>query len=196
VPQFLSAALTAPATYTLSGFLRGQGGTEHAMREAVASGARFVVLDAALARIDMTEDEVGLAFLWRCGAASRDLGSPSYVELAHTFVGEGLKPLSPVRIRGSRTDGDLALTWVRRTRLGGDSWDVLEVPLGETEERFEIDILDGPTVKRTLTTTEPAATYTAAQQTADFGSPQSSVSLRVYQMSATRGRGTAAAASV
>ena len=156
VLQFLSAILTAPATYTLTGLLRGQGGTEHAMRTPVVAGARFVLLDGALARIDMTEDEVGLAFNWRCGPASRDLGSPSYVQLAHTFHGEGLKPLSPVHIRGTRTGGDLNLAWMRRTRIGGDSWDSIDVPLGETQERYEIDILDGTTVKRTLIATRPA----------------------------------------
>ena len=190
VLQFLSAVLTAPATYTLTGFLRGQAGTEHAMRAPLAAGARFVLLDGALARIDLTEDEIGLAFNWRCGPASRDLGSPNYVQLAHTFAGEGLKPLSPVHVRGTRTGGDLNLTWVRRTRIGGDCWDAIEVPLGEAEERYEIDILDGATVKRTLTATAPAATYTAAQQTADFGAPQILVSLRIHQISATRGRGT------
>jgi Gene Transfer Agent (GTA)-like protein/putative tail protein len=190
VLQFLSAVLTAPVTYTLTGFLRGQGGTEHAMRMPLPAGARFVLLDGAVARIDMTEDEVGLAFSWRCGPASRDLGSPSYVQLAHAFRGEGLKPLSPVHIRATRSGGDLHLTWVRRARIGGDSWDAIDVPLGETEERYEVDILDGATVKRTLTATAPAATYTAAQQTADFGAPQLAISLRIYQMSVTRGRGT------
>ncbi|HWE18282.1 MAG TPA: glycoside hydrolase TIM-barrel-like domain-containing protein [Hyphomicrobiaceae bacterium] len=190
VLQFLSAVLTAPATYTLTGFLRGQGGTEHAMRAPLPAGARFVLLDGAVARIDMTEDEIGLAFTWKCGPASRDLGSPNYVELAHTFVGEGLKPLSPVHVRATRSAGDLTLTWVRRTRIGGDAWDGIDVALGEPEERYEIDILDGATVKRTLTATSPAAAYTAAQQTADFGAPQASISLRIHQLSATRGRGT------
>jgi len=190
VLQFLSAVLTAPATYTLTGFLRGQTGTEHAMRSPLAAGARFVLVDGAVARIDMTDDEIGLAFNWKCGPANRDIGSPNYVQLAHTFVGEGLKPLSPVHVRGARASGDLSLTWVRRTRMGGDSWDGVDVPLAEDEEAYEIDILDGSTVKRTIAVTSPTATYTAAQQTSDFGAPQSSVSLRVYQMSATRGRGT------
>jgi hypothetical protein len=196
VLQFLSAVLTAPATYALTGFLRGQGGTEHAMRAPLGAGARFVLVNDAVARIGMVEDEIGLAFNWRCGPASRDLGSPHYVQVAHTFRGEGLKPLSPAHVRGARSGGDLLLTWVRRTRLGGDSWDGIDVPLGETEERYEIDILDGATVKRTLTATTPAATYTAAQQTADFGAPQPSIALRIYQMSATRGRGTPRAALV
>jgi hypothetical protein len=166
------------------------------MRSSLAPGARFVLLDGALARIDMTEDELGLAFSWRCGPASRDLGSPNYVQLAHAFRGEGLKPLSPVHIRGTRASGDLNLAWLRRTRIGGDSWDTVDVPLGEAEERYEVDILEGATVKRTLTATTPAATYTVAQQTADFGAPQSSVALRICQVSATRGRGTPREATV
>jgi hypothetical protein len=190
VLQFQSAVLTAPATYTLSGFLRGQAGTEHAMRSPLAAGARFVLLDGAIAPVDITEDEIGLAFAWKCGPASRDLGSPNYVDLDHAFTGEGLKPLSPVHVRGARSGGDLTITWVRRTRFGGDSWDGIDVALGEAQERYEIDILDGAGVVRTLTATSASAIYTSADQTADFGAPQSSVSLRIYQMSATRGRGT------
>jgi hypothetical protein len=197
VLQFLTATLTAPATYTLTGLLRGQAGTEHAMRSPVAAGARFVLLDGALARIDLTEDEIGLAFNWKVGPASRDIGSPNYTTLAHTFAGEGLKPLSPVHVRGSRNgSGDLTLTWVRRTRTGGDSWDAIEVPLGEADERYEIDILDDIDVVRTLTATSPAAIYTAADQIIDFGSPQPSISLRIHQISATRGRGTPLAATL
>ena len=188
--QFRSAVLTAPSTYTLTGFLRGQAGTEHAMRAPLAAGARFVLIDGAPARVDMTQDEIGLGYHWKCGPASRDIGSPHYLDVEHTFIGEGLKPLSPVHLRATRSSGDLTLAWTRRTRIGGDSWDDIDVPLGEDGERYEIDILDGSDVVRTLTATSPAATYTAADQTTDFGSPQSSVALRIFQLSATRGRGT------
>ncbi|HEX5998061.1 MAG TPA: glycoside hydrolase/phage tail family protein [Hyphomicrobiaceae bacterium] len=190
VVQFLSATLTAPAVYLLTGFLRGQAGTEHAMRAPLPAGARFVLLGSTLARIDLTEDEIGLAYNWRAGPASRDLGASNYVQITHAFAGTGLEPLAPVHLRAIRSSiGDLSLTWIRRTRIGGDSWEAIEVPLGEAEERYEIDILDGAAVKRTLAVSTPAATYTAAEQTADFGAPQPSLSLRLYQMSATRGRG-------
>jgi hypothetical protein len=112
------------------------------------------------------------------------------VQIAHAFRGQGLKPLSPIHLRATRSMGDLHLTWIRRTRLGGDTWDTVEVPLGEAEERYEIDIIDGAAIKRTLIATTPATTYTAAQQTADFGAPQASIALRLYQLSPTRGRGT------
>ena len=70
------------------------------------------------------------------------------------------------------------------------------MPLGEDSERYEIDILDGSDVVRTLSATSPTATYTAAQQTADFGSPQPSISLRINQLSTTAGRGTPRSAVV
>ena len=86
------------------------------------------------------------------------------------------------------------MSWIRRTRFGGDSWDATEVPLGEADERYELDILDGALVKRTLSVSTPAATYTAAQQVADFGAPQTAISARLYQLSAVAGRGSPAIA--
>jgi len=196
VLQFQSAVLTGPATYELSLFLRGQAGTEAAMRAPLAAGARFVLLDAAPTLVDMSQDEIGLAYTWRCGPANRDIGHASYVETTHVFQGVGLRPLSPAHVRGLRASGDLAISWIRRTRIGGDSWDAAEVPLGEDAERYEVDILAGTTLKRTLTATSPSVTYTATQQTTDFGTPQSSVSLRIYQISPVHGRGTPRAATL
>ncbi len=61
-----------------------------------------------------------------------------------------------------------------------------------TRERYEVDILSGATVLRTLSVTQPRALYAAADEMADFGSPQTSLSMRVMQLSATVGRGFAA----
>lgn len=196
VVQFESAVLLAPLTYELSGFLRGQAGSEAGMPALLAAGARFVLLNGALARIDLAAAEVGLPYTWRYGPANRDLGDAGYVERIHAFIGLGRRPLAPVHVRGTRSGGDLTLTWVRRTRVGGDSWDAAEVPLGEDAERYEVDILDGTTVKRTLASATPSVTYTAAQQTADFGGPQATLSVRIYQLGAAWGRGSVAAAMV
>ena len=104
--------------------------------------------------------------------------------------GVGLRPLSPAHVRGLRSGGDISISWIRRTRSGGDSWDTAEVPLFETSERYEVDILAGAMVKRTVSTTSPSVLYTSAQQIADFGAPQSQVSVKVYQLGAVYGRGT------
>ena len=196
VLQFRSAVLTAPSTYELSHFLRGQAGTEGAMRTPVAAGARVMLLDAALTRVDMGPDEVGLDYTWRCGPANRNIGDASYVQTTHAFQGLGLRPLSPMHVQGSRSAGDLAVSWVRRTRIGGDSWDAVEVPLAEDTESYEVDILDGSDVVRTLACASPSLTYTAAEQTTDFGAPQSSIDLRVYQLSTVFGRGAPHAATL
>jgi GTA TIM-barrel-like domain/Putative phage tail protein len=196
VLQFQTATLIAPGTYELTDLLRGQGGSEGAMRASVAAGAPFVVLNAALARLDLTASEIRLPYNWRIGPASRDIADPSYVAVQHTFQGLGLKPLSPVHVRSVRSGDDVTISWVRRTRLGGDVWDLPEVPLGEDSEAYEVDILDGATVVRTLASATPSVTYASADQIADFGSALPSYDIRVYQMSAAYGRGTPRSAVV
>jgi hypothetical protein len=196
VLQFLDAELIGERAYRLSGLLRGQVGTEGAMAGPLPAGAPFVLLSSAVTRIDLAAADIGRAFTWKAGPANRPIDSASYATITHAFAGIGLRPLSPVHIRGHRTGGDLVLSWVRRTRKGGDSWEAVEVPFAEDSERYEVDILDGATVKRTLQSSTPTVTYTAAQQTADWGAPPPTVQVRVYQMSAVLGRGMGRTATV
>ena len=70
------------------------------------------------------------------------------------------------------------------------------MPLGESAERYEIDILDGASVVRTLTAATPQATYTAAEQTADFGALPSPLDVIAYQVSPELGRGRGRAATL
>jgi hypothetical protein len=194
--QFESAELTGERTYELSGLLRGQAGTEGAIAAPLAAGAPFVLLTPEVAPVNLTLDEIRLPLNWRYGPASRDLGDASYAGVTHTFAGAGLRPLAPVHVRGARAGGDVTIAWIRRTRVGGDNWDAAEVPLAEDFERYEVDILDGATVKRTLSATAPGVVYSSAAQTADFGAPQSAVAVRVYQLGAVYGRGSAKAGVV
>jgi len=190
VIQFTTATLNSAGVYDLSGLLRGQAGTEGAMRDPVAAGARFVILDAAVRQVDMTAADVGLPFNWKYGPAAYDIGNMGYqARLGFAFTGVGLRPLAPVHVTGAFSGGDLTINWVRRTRIGGDSWEQTEVPLGEDSEAYAVDVLNGPTIVRTLASTSPTVVYTAAQQAADFGSPQATYTLRVYQLSASYGRG-------
>ncbi|MBC8050742.1 MAG: hypothetical protein H7X92_11450, partial [Chitinophagales bacterium] len=82
------------------------------------------------------------------------------------------RPLSPVHVCGARVGGDLSISWVRRTRVGGDSWEAPDVPLAEEREAYEVDVMNGALIARILTITAPSAIYTTAQQIADFGAPQ------------------------
>ncbi|MGH1418220.1 MAG: baseplate multidomain protein megatron [Hyphomicrobiaceae bacterium] len=194
--QFLSAELIATDVYELSALLRGQAGTEAEMLDGINPGATFILLDGAVAEIDVTSNDLRLPLNWRYGPAGRDIGDASYVDIVHAYQGVGLRPFSPVHPRAIRTNDDIALSWIRRTRVGGDSWETVEVPLGEDEERYEVDVLDGDVPVRVLSVTSPNASYTAQQQVEDFGVPQSSVSVRIYQLSSTWGRGAAAEVTV
>lgn len=190
--QFQFATLVAPRTYRLTNLLRGQRGTEHLLGVSIPASARFVIVDDAVRPLALAPDDVGLTLNWKTGPASRDIGDTSYGTSTQRFTGQGLKPFSPVHIRPMRTAaGDLTLTWVRRTRLDGDSWETIDAPIGETSELYEIDILAGSTVLRTLTAISPTVGYSAVHQTADFGSPQSTVTIRIAQVNPGIGRGHA-----
>jgi hypothetical protein len=60
-----------------------------------------------------------------------------------------------VHIQGSRNGGgDLTITWVRRTRYSGEWRDLIDAPLNEASEAYQVDVLDGAgQVIRTLSST-------------------------------------------
>ena len=187
--QFRNAALIGPQTYELAGLLRGQAGTEGAMRDPVPAGAPFVLIDDAVVQLAMTPADIGLPVNWKYGPAPYDIGHSAYAAATFAFTGAGLRPLSPVHIRAEQVTEGLRISWVRRTRIGGDSWEQIEIPLGEDAESYEVEIRDGTTIKRVLAAATPSVVYTIAQQTADFGAPQPNYILCIYQLSATYGRG-------
>ncbi|MEL7048021.1 MAG: glycoside hydrolase/phage tail family protein, partial [Pseudomonadota bacterium] len=80
VVQFLDATLIGDGAYALSGLLRGQAGTESVMRENgdLAAGARVVRIDASLAPVFVSPDEIGLPLNWKVGPANQSLGGTGY----------------------------------------------------------------------------------------------------------------------
>jgi len=119
------------------------------------------------------------------------------VAQAFTPVGVGLRPFSVAHVeqpwRTPRAPGDLTIRWTRRSRaLSADSWGGLEVPLAEELEAYEVELLDGTAVKRVLSASTTSAVYTAADQTADWGTPLGpgdTLDIRIVQLSALIGRG-------
>lgn len=86
----------------------------------------------------------------------------------HAFNGIELRPLAPVHLTADRqTNGDLNVGWIRRTRIDGDSWQSVEVPLGEEVESYIVRVMAGSTEARQETVTSPGWIYTAAKQAAD-----------------------------
>ncbi len=64
--------------------------------------------------------------------------------------------------------------------------------MSEATESYDLEILIGATVVRTITNlTSPAFAYSTAMQSTDFGGPVTSLSVRLYQIGAL-GRGVPA----
>ena len=192
--QFQNAELVSEGQYRLTKLLRGRLGTESEVA-GHAIGDEFTLLTSSLAKVAMPHNVIGLEKFYKPVTIGNTLAVTA--EQPFTYTGKALKPFSPVHITGSR-DGSLNLTiaWIRRTRTGGEWRDGVDVPLSEESEQYEIDILDGGNIVRTLTSETVGVEYTAADQITDFGSEQASVDVRIYQMSVVVGRGTAGAATV
>jgi hypothetical protein len=188
--QFETATLIAANTYRLSGLLRAQGASAAEMQVSRAAGQDFVLLNDAVVPSLVTLAEASLPSTWRVGPAFLDSAHPSYLQLSMDSTLRALRPLSPVHARMKRVPGGVELRWIRQTRVSGDSWDLAEVPLGEDSESYLLEILDDATVKRTETLSSPAYFYADAAMTADFGAPQTTLRLRVAQLSAVIGPGT------
>jgi hypothetical protein len=156
------------------------------------AGQPLVVLGGTVQRIAIGASGVGRPFNRRDGGASRDLSDATCRQTNHAFAGVGRRSYALVRLRGRRdAAGNLTISWIRRTRRDGDDWKQPEVPLGEVSEAYAVDILDGATVARTLTTAVSQVVYAVGSQVAHFGAPQSAIACRVDQLSATWGRGAA-----
>jgi hypothetical protein len=183
------AELVAARTYRLSRLLRGLAGSEPEASRTLAPGALVVRLDEAILPLTDALGDLGVPRRYRIGPADRDHADPSYVEIVATAGGDALRPWAPVHVKARREPGGVRLSWIRRPRRGGDAWETVEVPLGEDGERYELDILNGAALVRTLASTMPEALYPAAQELADFGAPQAALSIRVAQLGPAIGRG-------
>jgi hypothetical protein len=193
VIQFANAELVDSRTYTISRLLRGQVGSEWAMGEPLPAGAPFVFLDQHILAVANGINALGRTMQLRVVAEGRDHGDLTALALSITPQATALMPLSPVHLRAVRNVNGITFSWIRRTRIDGDSW-VGEVPLGEDSEQYQLEVLSGTNVVRTVTTTTSSAFYASADELSDFGIPQASLSIRVAQLSATVGRGFAAQA--
>ncbi|MDB2414177.1 glycoside hydrolase TIM-barrel-like domain-containing protein [Rickettsiales bacterium] len=191
--QFQNAELIGESTYKLTQFLRGRQGTEWAIGSH-AAGDRFVLITPALYTTAIANNLIGRELFYKAVSVGNSLGNTD--EAAFTYTGRNLKPFAPVHVKGVRDgSGNLTISWIRRSRVDGEWRDGVGIPLGEESESYEVDIFDGSTVVRTIEVTSATASYSAADQTTDFGSVQSSVDVKIYQLSAVVGRGYATAAT-
>lgn len=95
------------------------------------------------------------------------MDDPIYTQDVRAFDGIGLRPYSPSHLEAAEDGGDLRISWIRRTRIEGDSWDQMDVPLGESYESYLVRVMDGSAVVREVQVSTPEWVYDGAAQAAD-----------------------------
>ncbi|MBB3539738.1 MULTISPECIES: glycoside hydrolase/phage tail family protein [unclassified Rhizobium] len=179
VLAFREAEEISRGRWALRGLLRGLAGTEDAMFSGAAVGSAVVLLDEAVKPLGLGSDEMGLRLNWIAETASSTGKTGPFA-----FEG-GLRaqtPLAPVHIRCARGDNGVKITWIRRGRDSADSWLAADIPLDEPFERYRVEILDGDVVLRANESDRAQWIYPSADELADFGQPQNSLSLRIRQL--------------
>ncbi|GAM98869.1 genetransfer agent host specificity protein [alpha proteobacterium U9-1i] len=180
--QARECVLVAPGEYELSGLLRAQLGSEHAMTSPHLAGARIVKLDARLARAQIASHEWGETMRLSAPPAGAAPNDPRTSRLEVSLSRAASRPWAPAHLRALRgASGAVTISWVRRAHRGGDYWGAGDAPLGFGSEAYRLDILDGSTLKRSVNVAFPSYVYSVTDQTADFGAPPSSLKLRVVQ---------------
>jgi hypothetical protein len=190
------AILVGERSFRLATLIRGLSGSEAEAGRTVPAGSTIVRLDEAVVPLAQDLVDLGRPWRYRIGPADRDHADRTYLAFEATAGALALTPLRPVHVEARRLSEGVRISFIRRTRRDGDPWEPVEVPLGESVERYEIDILAAGTVRRTLAATAPAAVYPVDQEIADFGAPQAALDLRVVQTSAAAGRGFATSVRV
>ena len=165
--QFEQAVLVGVDTWEVSMRLRGQCGTDGIMPAVWPVGSSFVLVDRRLRQVDLPAAARGLARTWRIGNSRRGYADPDVVERVEAFAGIGLRPYPVAHLRATAAGNDRVLTWTRRTRIDGDSWQSNEVPLGEAREAYRVRVLSGPDTLRQIEVAAPVWTYPAALRAAD-----------------------------
>ncbi|MBV6658322.1 MAG: glycoside hydrolase/phage tail family protein [Devosiaceae bacterium] len=166
VVAFQAANLVGENRYQLTGLLRGLGGTESLASEVSAAGARFVLLNDALQRLDLSDEKLMLGGTVRAisgGSTDSDLRTDS----AFAAKPRSRCPLSPVHLRAEQSGDTISFSWMRRARGVADDWVLATVPLNEETEAYEVAVLVGGTRVREVEVSSPSFSYPLADRTAD-----------------------------
>lgn len=186
--QFQSAELIGNRRYRLAGLIRGQAGTDGIMPDEWPVGSDLVVLDAAVVQIDHPLNARGLRRNYRIGPAAKPHSHRTYFHISQTCDAVGLRPYAPAHLNATRREnGDILLTWVRRTRIDGDNWQGTDVPLGEASESYSVRVLVGGDLVRELHVGTPFVVYARTEQIIDRA--QTRISFEVAQVSEQFGPG-------
>lgn len=151
--QFAEATPLGEGQFRLSHLLRGRGGSEWACGGHLADEL-FCLLKSGTV-------EVLPLPLWAVGATLAAV-APRGAATSMEFQGESIRPPAPVNLAADiEANGDLVLSWTRRSRRGFAWVDGADAPLGETSEQYHVSLASGfGFVERVVT--QPTLTLAAS----------------------------------
>lgn len=192
VLAFSTAELGEDEVWTLSGLLRGLGGT---LTSGAPVGARVVVLDGAGAILPVNEHEIDSALTVLAVPPGKALNDNAVRSAAVVYDAIERRPLAPVHLNARWNGSDFQLSWIRRARVDADAWGYGEVGLDEAREAYEVTLLDGGEIKATIQVTDASYTLSEADRSVFFPAGLQSARFKVAQISDAYGPGRAAEAS-
>jgi hypothetical protein len=146
----------------------------------LAEGDQFVLLRRDhYTRFSNPLASLGDTLFYKAANAIVPLGNAATAAVAATGVAE--TPYAARNLAASFAGTDVLFDWDYRSRLAAG---LNPTNHGEAALAFQIDIMDGADVIRTIAVTTNQATWTAAQQATDFGALPSSFTWSVFMMSA------------
>lgn len=177
--QFGRADPLGNGRWRLSELLRGRRGTEWAAI-AHAVGAPFALLEPmALAELPVRAAVAGVRVL------ATGVGDPTgVVAIGSAEIGAAIRPLSPTHLTVQASGGDLAISWVRRSREGWRWVDGVDAPLGEEIERYRVTKVAAGRADLITEVSTSGWIYVATERAADQAAGATSASISVVQVGA------------
>jgi hypothetical protein len=166
-------------TYTFSGLSRGLYGTD-VFTLTHASGDMFIPIPGnSFHNAALPIGDLGDVVYYRAVGITQKLYA-AWQEVA-TVTGNAERPPAPLSLDAVISGSDIALSCARRSRFVKHATDWAFVD-SEDVDQWEFDIISGSSIIRTLSSTTPGTTYTAAQITADFGSTPSNLTFAAFRI--------------
>jgi len=193
--QYVNVSI-ASGVATLTGLVRGLRGTEPAGNLGFSKGAEVVFLDLenSTTRKQIPITDIDKAVVYKVETAREILETDQLKWIIAR--GNDLRPLSAGEVKanplaGSRSASIITVFWRRRTRVGGEDGlkdEIVEIPLSEVSEKYEVDLIDKGLETVSITKsgiTDPTAgtSFTVAERMTAGYTNDEEVRMKIFQMS-------------
>jgi len=193
---FTTATLISGTTYELTELLRGRRGTEIYMDEHTGSpeGELFMLLNDALFEFEYPVDAKDLVYMFKYVTNGSDVSKATAYSVQGNM--KSRRPWTVSDFEATQTGSpntDWTMTWTGRNQFNGEMIDGGQVDNPDGFRGYSIAILDQSgspeVIKRSTVTQLTNYTYSTADQISDWGSAQSSITVRINQLDNIAGVG-------